>query len=83
MPKRKKNTESKKEIDDLLIKESSWQLLSGLYLTNRVRHPCRLDEEDGELKEENKNKCHTLLDMFDHMENSIESFLEVWLSIWE
>lgn len=74
MPKRKKNTKSKEEIDDLLIKESSWWLPLELYLTNRLKHPCRLDQEDGELKEEDKNKCHTLLDMFDHMENSIERF---------
>lgn len=35
------------------------------------RNPCRSNQEDADLQEENKNKYHSLLDLSDHMENSI------------
>ena len=34
--------------------------------------PSSLDQEDGELEEENENEYHRLLDMFDQAENSIK-----------
>lgn len=71
MPNRNKQTNPENLRKRCPTKESSDSSFRMISEQQAQRNLCRLDQDDGELREENKKKCHRLLDMFGQVENRL------------